>query len=298
MADQSSTSDRWCRWLLHDRFGGDTEFAEAYRKALAEVRDRVLDNARLTEGAVLLDVGAGDGLIAFGALGRMGPTGRVIFVDVSEPLLDHARGLAAAKGVVDRCAFIHASATDLRSIASGSVDVVTTRSVLIYVADKATAFREFRRVLNPSGRISLFEPINRYWALRGSPTSSFGIEVPEVADLARRLWDFYRSLQPLDTDPMMNFDEHDLVAACEASGFVDLHLTLHIIVRPRVPQKWDVVLNASGNPDIPSLGEAITRLFTPDEAARYEAHVRPVVEHGTGVRRDAVAYLTATKPPA
>jgi arsenite methyltransferase len=39
---------------------------------------------------------------------------------------------------------------------------LTTRSVLIYVADKAGAFREFHRVLRPGGRISLFEPINRY----------------------------------------------------------------------------------------------------------------------------------------
>jgi len=43
----------------------------------------VLQNARLTEGETLLDVGAGDGLIAFGALDVLGEQGRVIFCDIS-----------------------------------------------------------------------------------------------------------------------------------------------------------------------------------------------------------------------
>ncbi len=50
---------------------------------------------------------------------------------------------------------------------------------------------------------------------------------------------------------MMNFDERDLVAHCEAAGFVDIHLRLHILVRPRVPTKWDVVMDAPGNPEYP-----------------------------------------------
>src|SRR5256885_6983832 len=40
----------------------------------------------------------------------------------------------------------------------------------------------------------------------------------------------------------------------------------------------EVALNASGNPNIPSLGQAIAQLFTREEAARYEKHVRPIIE--------------------
>ena len=289
-------SDRWSRWLLEKRFGGDPGFEAEYVKVLHRVRDTVLDSASLTEGAVVLDVGAGDGLIAFGALQRIRPTGRVIFADISQPLLDHSHTLALQKGVADRCTFIRASAEDLRSVPDESVDAVTTRSVLIFVADKGSAFREFHRVLRPGGRISLFEPINRYAALTEPSTRVCGVGVPAIADLAQRLWTFYRGLQPLETDPMMNFDERDLVASCEGSGFVDIHLALHILVRPRTPIKWEVALNASGNPHIPSLAEAIAQLFTADEAARYEKHVRPLVEAGRGVRREAIAYLVAAKP--
>jgi arsenite methyltransferase len=283
--------DRWARWLLESRFGGDPAYAKEYLDQLRKVRDGVLDHhLKLGDGAVLLDVGAGDGLIGFGALDRTAPTGRVIFSDISRPLLDRCRSLATEMGVSDRCDFVEARAEDLRPIADDSVDAVTTRSVLIYVADKTAAFREFHRVLEPGGRISLFEPINRY------AVGAFRFDVAPVLDLAQRLRDFYRRLQPLDSDAMMNFDEHDLIAQCEAAGFVDLHLALHIFVRPATPQPWDRAMAIPGNPNIPAPREAIAQIFTAEEAARYEAHLRPQVEAGRGVLREAVAFLAAMKP--
>ena len=129
---------------------------------LYPVRDRVLDHAHLREGETVLDVGSGDGLIAFGALERVGPSGTVIFSDISQDLLDHAHTLAEQMGVLDRCRFLRATADDLAAIADSSVDVVTARSVLIYVTDKPRAFAEFFCVLRSGGRISLFEPINRF----------------------------------------------------------------------------------------------------------------------------------------
>lgn len=287
MAEQ----DRWSRWLLESRFGGDSEYAREYLAKLHQVRDRVLDHQlKLSGDAVLLDVGAGDGLIGFGALARMKDGGRVIFSDVSRPLLDHCRSLAADMGMSDRCDFVEARAEDLGPIASDSVSAVTTRSVLIYVADKAGAFREFHRVLKPGGRISLFEPINRFGL------DPFRFDVGPVRDLAVRLREFFRRLQPPDSDPMLDFDERGLLAACEAAGFVDLHLAFHVFVRPATPEPWDRVMATPANPNIPSPREAIARIFTAEEAARYEAHVRPLMEAGRGVVREAVAFLAAMKP--
>src|SRR5206468_10723036 len=78
--------------------------------------------------------------------------GLVIFSDVSQDLLDESKRLATELGAADRCRFVVAAADDLSPIGDESVDVVTTRSVLIYVEDKARAFREFYRVLGPGGR--------------------------------------------------------------------------------------------------------------------------------------------------
>ncbi len=57
--------------------------------SLYPVRDKILDHANMGEGNVLLDVGCGDGLIAFGALEKV-KTSRVIFSDISQDLLNQA----------------------------------------------------------------------------------------------------------------------------------------------------------------------------------------------------------------
>src|SRR3981081_649717 len=153
-----SGPDRWHQWLLEARFGGDGAYREKLlTEYLYPVRDAVLDGARLTSGQTLLDVGTGDGLIAFGALERVGASGRVIFSDISQSLLDHCRAAASADGPPDRGRFVPPPADQLAAVADASVDAVTTRSVLIYVKDKAQAMREFFRVLRPSGRASLYE---------------------------------------------------------------------------------------------------------------------------------------------
>lgn len=124
--------DRWARWLLHRRDGGDPERQKAALDYLCPVRDQVLPNAKIAEGEVVLDVGTGDGLIAFGVLEQVGDHGRVIFSDISQHLLGHCRSIARKMGALDRCCFLGASADGL-PLEKALVDVVTTRSVLIYV---------------------------------------------------------------------------------------------------------------------------------------------------------------------
>jgi hypothetical protein len=51
----------------------------------------------------------------------------------------------------------------------------------------------------------------------------------------------------------------------------------------------------SGNPLIPPTGEALDRTLSPEEIATFTAHLRPLVESGTGQDRMASAYLSATK---
>jgi arsenite methyltransferase len=59
-------SDKWSQWLAETRFGGDSKTADMLMRLLTQVRDHLLKNAGLEEGKVVLDVGAGEGLIGFG----------------------------------------------------------------------------------------------------------------------------------------------------------------------------------------------------------------------------------------
>jgi ubiquinone/menaquinone biosynthesis C-methylase UbiE len=287
----SHARDCWADWLAERRFGGDPERARTTLEKLGAVREQVLEHAQVKPGDVLLDVGCGDGLIAFGALDLVGESGEVVFADISTDLLDECRSRARELNLLDSCRFVEAGADDLGPIADDSVDVVTTRSVLIYVKDKRRAFEEFHRVLRGEGRISLFEPINTFCA-RGVWPYDFG----PVADLKGKLDALYESIQPPGEDPMLDFDERDLIRMAEDAGFFPIELDYRAEIVPIEPLPWETFLHVSGNPKIPTLEEAIDQVLTPEEAERLTDHLRPLVEEGRGVWRMAHAFLWATNP--
>jgi arsenite methyltransferase len=288
--------DRWHRWLLDVRFGGDAAARQQdLTTYLYPVRDVVLDRARLQHDDTLLDVGAGDGLIAFGALERLGPSGQVVFSDISADLLEHCRKAATAEQLLDRCRFVVASADRLDGVDDASVDVVTTRSVLIYVKDKAAALREFYRVLRPGGRISLAEPINVLMSL-SDPELFGGFDVAPVKTLAAKVKALYDSIQPPGVDPMLDFDDRDLVGHAVDAGFPTVDLELRVGVRSvKKPVPWERFLRMSGNPLMPPLAEAMGQVLTPEEFTEFTDWLRPLVETGTGRERIAMAYLTAVR---
>ena len=288
--------DRWHRWLLDVRFGGDAAARQQDLTAfLYPVRDTVLDRARLQPGETLLDVGAGDGLIAFGALERLGMSGRVIFSDISADLVEHCRKAATAEELADRCRFVIAPADCLEGVDDGSVDVVTTRSVLIYVKDKAAALREFYRVLRPGGRVSLAEPINVLMSPY-DPDLFGGYDVTPVKALAAKVTALYDSIQPPGVDPMLDFDDRDLVGHAVDAGFPVVDLELRVgVTSAKQPVPWERFLRMSGNPLMPPLAEALGQVLTPEEFTEFTDWLRPLVEAGKGRERRAMAYLTAAK---
>ena len=288
--------DRWAQWLLETRFGGDEARHDRALSELARVRDRVLDAAAVQPGDVLLDVGAGDGLIAFGALERVGAAGRVIFSDISQDLLDHARGLAAELGVLDRCEFVLASADDLDPFDDAAVDIVTTRSVLIYVDHerKRQAFHTFQRVLRPGGRLSIFEPINSFGF--PEPRGWFcGYDLTAIPELVERV---LAACAPPEELTLIDFDERDLLTWAQEAAFDPIRLTYEMTLEPSswMSGSWESVLHSSGNPLAPTLAEALEQALTPDERLVFEAHLRPLVEADAGRRRAGAAYLAAAKP--
>jgi SAM-dependent methyltransferase len=56
--------------------------------------------------------------------------------------------------------------------------------------------------------------------------------------------EFFRQLQPPETDPMLNFDERDLFQSAERAGFTDLHLDYSARLAQWPNIEWDVLIAA------------------------------------------------------
>jgi arsenite methyltransferase len=291
--DQGGAPDRWSDWLLARRQGGhdlDPDLSAELRR----YRDGVLAGAELQSRDVLLDVGCGDGLIGFGALEAHGRDLRVVFSDVSGELLRRCKKRAAEMGVAERCAFVESRAEDLVDVGDQSVDVVTTRSVLIYVERKHIALAEFFRVLRPGGRISLMEPINR--RMYPEPPELFwGWDVSTVPELRNKVVAEVERASQSGWRAMMNFDDHDLVRLAEGAGFDAVDLLMHVSVNRPAPRDWERVLHSSPNPLAPTLAEAVAGSLDDRQADRFLKALRTSVEAGVGRSRLAIAYLRARK---
>jgi SAM-dependent methyltransferase len=176
--------------------------------------------------------------------------------------------------------------------------VVTTRSVLIYVDRKQAAFAEFFRVLRPGGRLSVFEPINSFAVVEAGEIL-FGVDMGPVADLAAKVRSAYLAV-PAEQDPMLNFDERDLLRWARAAGFTALELDYRAEVEvpePLPTTNWEVLKKTAPNPLAPTFGEALAHRLTDQERDRFEDHMRAVLAAGTPARKTlATAYLRAIRP--
>jgi arsenite methyltransferase len=295
--DGGEVRDRWATWLLDARFGGDTAQRDAMLSALYVYRDEVLRRAAIRPGDVVLDVGCGDGLIGFGAADLVGPSGRVVLSDISADLLAVCRDIAAVSGDptgtdTSRFAFVQTGLPALDGIESNSVDVATTRSVLIYVDDVAASFGALQRVLRPGGRLSIFEPISSF-SRSDRPDRLWGFDVSGLETTADKVRQYYDGIAP-GLATMLAFDERDLLRHAETAGFVDLQLAYTAEVA-RSGGSVDDMLRQAPNPLVPPLGEIVAAALTPPEQAALVERFVAELAAGRRERRLATVYLSATR---
>jgi arsenite methyltransferase len=105
----------------------------------------------LKPGETVLDLGSGGGIDAFLAARQVGPTGRVIGVDMTPEMLVRARSAATRAGFEN--VEFREGRLEAMPVDTASVDAITSNCVINLVPDKSAVFREAVRVLRPGGRL-------------------------------------------------------------------------------------------------------------------------------------------------
>jgi len=119
--------------------------------------------APLVEGMTVLDLGCGSGVDAMIASRAVGPSGRVIGMDMTDEMLEKARQ-ACTEPEYANVEIRKGMAHEL-DLEDGSIDVILSNGVINLCPDKEKVLAEMYRVLRPGGRLqvadmSLMEGVN------------------------------------------------------------------------------------------------------------------------------------------
>jgi len=107
--------------------------------------------ADVRRGEVVLDLGSGAGIDLLIAAGKVGPSGRVIGVDMTEEMIERARRNVAAAELTN--VEVRKGLIEELPVAAASVDWVISNCVINLSPEKDRVFAEIARVLKPGGRM-------------------------------------------------------------------------------------------------------------------------------------------------
>jgi len=222
---------------------------------LAPFAEAVLEAAALKPGNHVLDIGCGAGALTLKAADRVGPAGKAVGLDVSEPLLRLARKRADPLNLPVR--FVQADASIYQ--AEPKCDALISRFGVMFFDDPVAAFSGLRKNLRPGGRISFAcwqSLMVNDWAY--APLAAARPFLPDLP-----------APPPPGTPGPFAFADKDLICSIlSEAGWLDIHI-----------RSWNDCVTLPGE--------------TPAEAARFMLKIGPVARLITEAGTDLSQVETA-----
>jgi len=160
--------------------------------------------AGVRPGQTVLDIGSGAGIDCFIASEKVGPTGKVIGLDMTPEMIERARRNAKEAGVAN-VEFRFGDAEKM-PVEDASVDWVISNCVINLSPDKPAVFGEIGRILRPGGRISISDIVAQ--------------DLPDAVRQSRDAW----------TGCLAGaISEEEYVRGLEKAGLRDVRVTSRIV---------------------------------------------------------------------
>ena len=257
---------------------------DQFERGAAAVTARLLELGGVRPGLTVLDVGSGIGEPALSAARAVGPTGRVVGVDLAPEMVAIARRRARGLGNVE---FVVGDVESL-ALPAGEFDAALSRWGLMFAPDRAAAFRSLAAVLKPGGVLAAAA----WGPPETAPMLSLGFQV-----LARQLE--LPAPPPGTPGPFSMADPGEVSAELSAAGFAGVSATWFDVEFVLDSRETFVEFNKAVTP--PFLRRLLRERFGADDDPRPWA---AVAERADGYRRadgrialpSRALCLRATKP--
>lgn len=259
----NAQSAAWGAWLVD------------FERGAGAVTARLLELAGVRSGQAVLDVATGQGDVALSAARVVGPTGRVVGVDIAAAMLDVARQRAAGLHNVE---FVEA---DMEALGQppASFDVVLSRFGLMFAVDHVATFQALARTLVSGGVLAaaVWGPASSNGLFSGARALSQLLELPPP--------------DPRTPGPFSMSEPQRLTKELTAAGFVDVSVTEHVLTFEFESVKHYLRFNKAFLP--PQMHQMIQQRFgSADAPAAWDvvaSAVQPSVEVSGALRLPSTA---------